>query len=106
MTPSRAAEFVLERRVAFDAFLDEMAREIRERKETLPEGMKRCVRCHRVMPASDEYFYRQRNGNLFGYCKECRKAWMREYMQTYYAANKERLSAYYKAQRIERRAAS
>ncbi len=97
MTPSRAAEFSADRRVAFDGLLDEMAREIRERKQVILEGMRRCVRCHRVMPATDEYFYRQRNGNLFGYCKECRKAWMRDYQRRYYAEHRQEHKAYYKA---------
>ncbi len=105
MTPQRAAEFTPERRLAFnDWFLDELAWEIRMRREVLPEGMKRCITCHRVMPATGEYFYRHGNGKLFGECKVCRRLNMREYERTHYYKNREKYLAYFRQRNKQRRA--
>ena len=99
MTPERAQEFTPERRAAFNGwFLEELAWEIRMKREVLPEGYKRCICCKRVLPEA-EHFPKRSDGIGRNTCIGCRREQVKQYQRKYYAANREKYSAYYKSRR-------
>ena len=104
MTPQRAADFTEDRPAAFNSwFMDELAWEIRMRREVVPEGYKRCVCCKRLLPEA-EHFPKRSDGISRNTCIGCRREQNKQFQRKYYAEHRERYSAYYKARRAERRA--
>ena len=51
-----------------------------------PEGLKRCSKCEKELPATTEYFGPQKNGlyGLRGDCRSCKQAHDRDYVKRTY----------------------
>lgn len=47
-----------------------IANEIRNRD--VPDGMKKCTGCQRILPLTPEYFYIDKNGKFYSKCRECK----------------------------------
>lgn len=55
----------------------------------IPENHKRCIKCNQIFPSVEKYFQRRANGKLRNACRNCQKAYYRQY----YQKNRERLLA-------------
>lgn len=56
--------------------------------------MRKCPKCLRELPATNEYFYRKKHQNAVGldnWCKRCRSAQQAEYRKQYFSDDERRL---------------
>lgn len=64
------------------------------------DGIKRCGRCLRDLPATPEYFYRekQRVDGLYAYCRDC----CRTYIAKYKVGHRDLITAHHQARRAQK----
>jgi hypothetical protein len=75
-------------------------------RELMPEGMKRCSKCHEMFPSTHECFHSRKNGNLNSVCKTCAKQTAHEwyYANTERAAQRNKQYAVNNADKLRNRA--